>query len=87
MSLLDLIINNKLEEAKETLNTILQEKILNRLRETKEYLSTDVGDVSDSLDEDVNIQRMGRVNRIRRRIRRDSSGKMSMRRRYSMGLR
>lgn len=69
MRFLDLLLSDKLDEAKIELVSLINSIIHNRLEEAKQYLAT-------SILEDINIQRMGRVTRIRRRIRRDSSGKI-----------
>ena len=70
MNFIDLLLSNKLDEAKQELVSLINSTILNRLEEAKQYLAQSI------LDEDANIQRMGRITRIRRRIRRDSSGKI-----------
>lgn len=69
MSFIDLLLNNKLDEAKQFLFNQLNEIVFKRLDEAKQYIAS-------TLDEDANIQKMGRITRIRRRIRRDSSGKI-----------
>ena len=70
MKFIDLLLSNKLEEAKQELVSMINKAVLNHLEEAKQYISFSI------LDEDSNIQRMGRITRIRRRIRRDSSGKI-----------
>ena len=70
MNFIDLLLSNKLEEAKQELVSMINKAVLNHLEEAKQYISFSI------LDEDSNIQRMGRITRIRRRIRRDSSGKI-----------
>ena len=70
MDFINFLLSGKLEEAKQALFNSINEIVLKRLEEAKQYLSLSI------LDEDANIQRMGRITRIRRRIRRDKSGKI-----------
>jgi len=82
MKIINLIATNKLSEAKnhivDNLNTILERK----LQQYKKYVSEMVYEPDDEvLNEAVarkttNIIRMGRVNRIRRRIRRNKQGRI-----------
>jgi len=75
MSLVDLIIDKKLNEAKDQIFASLQEKILKRLEEAKRYVAAEItGEVNEARN--PNIVRMGRVQKIRRRIRRNKKGKI-----------
>lgn len=76
MNLIELIINNKLDEAKQVLFDKLNSICEKRLEETKQYIASDVYE----LDENSNIIKMGKIQNIRRRIRRDSSGKIYVQR-------
>lgn len=69
MNLIQLIKENKLEDAKNVLIDKLASIIDSRLKEAKQY-------ILHPIDESSNIIRSGRVQTIRRRIRRDSKGKI-----------
>lgn len=78
MNLIQLIINNKLEEAKKAIFEMIQAKADVYLSEAKQYLAIEY---SQELEEaSNNIMKMGKINRISRRIRRDSSGKIVVQR-------
>lgn len=80
MNLIKLIAENRLEEAKLAIIEKLNSIVSKRLQEAKEYLATEDFEF-DELDEaSSNIIRMGRINKVRRRIRRDSSGKIVIQR-------
>lgn len=80
MNLIKLIAENRLEEAKLAIIEKLNSIVSKRLQEAKEYLATEDFEF-DELDEaSSNIIRMGRINKVRRRIRRDSSGKIIIQR-------
>jgi hypothetical protein len=75
MSLVDLIIDKKFNEAKRDIIASLEEKILRRLEEAKRYVAAEfTGEVTEARN--PNIVRMGRVQRIRRRVRRNKKGKI-----------
>ena len=76
MKFIQLIAQNRLDEAKQNLFENIQKRILEKLEETKKEL---VNKVYNNLDE-ANIMRMGRVSRIRRRIRRNPQGKIVVQR-------
>jgi hypothetical protein len=78
MNLIQLIINNKLDEAKSMIFEMLKAKADRCLDEAKQYLA--IEKYQDLEEASNNIMRMGRINRIRRRIRRDSSGKIIVQR-------
>lgn len=74
MNIIELIAENKLVEAKEKILNRLHEIAQNRILEAKEYIATE-----DMLDlDESNIIRLGRVYKIRRRVRRDSSGRITI---------
>lgn len=79
MNFVDLIIAGKLDEAKEYIGNSLIEKMKERLAEAKRYVSTDM--FEEVLDEAVprrnpNIIKIGRIQKIRRRIRRNKAGRI-----------
>jgi hypothetical protein len=78
MTLVDLIAQNKLTEAKEIIFNRLDEIAAEHLEEEKTYVAsttyTEV-EVDEQLDE-ANVMRVGRVQKIRRRIRRNKKGQI-----------
>jgi hypothetical protein len=81
MKFIGLIIDNKLIEAKEELFAKLNSIATKRLEEAKRYVAEDMFEHVEELDEaaprrNVNIVKMGRVQKIRRRIRRNAKGKI-----------
>jgi hypothetical protein len=79
MNLIDLIITGKLDEAKKVFENRLIDKMKERLAEAKRYVASDM--FEKVLDEaapkrNPNIIKMGRIQRIRRRIRRNAKGKI-----------
>jgi hypothetical protein len=80
MRFVDLILQNKLVEAKQLFFAQLSERISKRLEEKRREISADIyGDDVDILDEG-NIVRQGRIQKIRRRIRRDAKGRIIVQR-------
>ena len=80
MRFVDLILQNKLVEAKQLFFAQLSERICKRLEEKRREISADIyGDDADILDEG-NIVRQGRIQKIRRRIRRDAKGRIIVQR-------
>jgi hypothetical protein len=79
VSFVDLILQNKLAEAKELLIANINELIIERLQEAKRYAAADRFEVVE-LDEiakrNPNIIKIGRINKIRRRIRRNAKGRI-----------
>lgn len=81
MNFINKLIEGKLDEAKQSIFNRLNEIVYKRLKEEKKDLAEEIFEDVEQLDEAVprrnpNIIRMGRVKRIRRRIRRDSKGKI-----------
>ena len=74
----DLILSNKLDEAKDILRSRLDEIVSKRLQEAKRYVAEDMLEEVEELDEagNANIIKMGRINKIRRRVRRNAKGKI-----------
>ena len=79
MKLIDLIIENKLSEAKKLIYDLLNSNASDKLDETKKNVSENVYKEVEELDEG-NIVRMGRIQRIRRRIRRNKKGRIVVQR-------
>lgn len=89
MSFVELILQNKLDEAKELIFARLDEIASVRLEEAKPYV-VDAMYEEIEVDEEVleeaakrrnpNIVKMGRIQRIRRRIRRNKKGKIIVQR-------
>jgi len=77
MKLIDLIINDKLSEAKKLIYNLLNKKAVNEIVEEGKNVSFE-GEV-EQLNEG-NIVRMGRIQRIRRRIRRNKKGRIVVQR-------
>jgi len=73
MNFLDKIIQNKLEEAKKSLFDRLDEIAAKRLNNLKEQV---VHNMFEATRSNSNIIRMGRVQKIRRRIRRNAKGRI-----------
>ncbi len=74
MNFLKLLAQNKLEEAKQSIFDRLNEIVAQRLQEAKRYVQADVYEEVEELDEvakrNPNLVKMGRITKIRRRIRR-----------------
>lgn len=79
MKLIDLIFEGKLVEAKEELFNRLNEVAAKRLEEIKRTVAADIYEEVEIIDE-ANIQRMGRIQKIRRRIRRNAKGRIIVQR-------
>jgi hypothetical protein len=85
MKIVNLILQSKLSEAKdcivEKLNTILEQKLV----EYKKYVAESVyvfeeENLDEAVKRSTNIVKMGRVQRIRRRIRRNKQGRIVVQR-------
>jgi len=79
MNFIDLIALNKLDEAKSVLHSRLNEIVSKRIQEAKRYVAADVLENVEELDEakrNTNIIKMGRITKIRRRIRRNAKGRI-----------
>lgn len=84
MRLLDLIATNRLNEAKEIVYEKLNAIAAKRLEEHKKVIPEIVFEQVEGIEEAVrrtpNIVRMGRIKKIRRRIRRNKKGKIVVQR-------
>jgi hypothetical protein len=79
MNLIDLIIQGKLDEARKCCCDRLKEIASKRLEEAKRYVVADMfEEVEEQLDEkrNPNLVKMGRITKVRRRIRRNAKGKI-----------
>ena len=78
MSLVDLIVSGRLAEARKLVFTILDEMSSERLQEEKIVVGQDTYTlVEEVLDEaSTNVIKMGRIKKIRRRIRRNAQGRI-----------
>jgi hypothetical protein len=82
MNFIDSIIKGKLDEARKELSNRLNEITAKRLAEAKRYVEADmfeeveVEDLDEAAKRNPNIIRMGRINKIRRRIRRNKKGRI-----------
>lgn len=89
MNFVDLILQNKLDEAKELIFARLDEIASVRMEEAKPYIVDDMFEEIE-VDEEVleeaakkrnpNIVKMGRIQKIRRRIRRNKKGRIIVQR-------
>lgn len=80
MNFVQKIIEGKLDEAKKVLFDRLDEISAKMLQQAKIYVATDSFETVEEIDEAVrrnpNIIRMGKVQKIRRRIRRNAKGRI-----------
>ena len=78
MKFIDLIVEGKLDEAREALKARLDEIAAKRLAEAKHYVEADMFEEVEELDEkrNPNLIKMGRITRVRRRIRRNAKGRI-----------
>ena len=80
MNLIDLIIEGRLDEARQCCCDRLKEKVAKRLEEAKRYVEADMFEEVEELDEAVrrnpNLIKQGRITKIRRRIRRNAKGRI-----------
>ncbi len=83
MRLIDLIIEGKHLEAKEFIYSRLNEVAAKRLEEEKRIIAADIYedvDLDDEFLNEANIVRQGRIQKIRRRIRRNAKGRIVVQR-------
>lgn len=82
MKFIDLLAQNKLNDFKEEIYSVLNSIAAKRLEEAKRIISADIYEEVEQLEEVVsrNIVRMGRVQKIRRRIRRNKKGRIIVQR-------
>jgi hypothetical protein len=76
MTFVELIARNKLVEAKSFIFERLEQMVATRLQAEKVAVADDIYEwVEEELDE-ANVMRMGRITKIRRRIRRNAKGRI-----------
>ena len=77
-----MIINGQLTEAKELIKEKLDSIRLQRLEEVKKYIAADIyeEELYESVPVSTNVVKMGRIQKIRRRIRRSSKGRIVVQR-------
>jgi len=80
MSILDSIIHKHLTEAKEQIFARLDEIRTKRLEEAKRYVAADMFEEVELDEASNNIVKMGRIQKIRRRIRRNKKGRIIVQR-------
>jgi hypothetical protein len=80
LNFVNLILQNKLDEAKKVLFDRLDEMVAERTESAKRYVAADRLEEVEKLEEvarrNINIIKMGRINKIRRRIRRSAKGRI-----------
>lgn len=80
VNFVDLILQNRLDEAKEVLFDRLNELVAERVESAKRYVAADRFEEVEELEEatrrNPNIIKMGRIQKIRRRIRRNTKGRI-----------
>jgi hypothetical protein len=79
MNFIELISQNKLSEAKDVIFAHMNSVVAKRLEEEKRAIAVDIYDVVEDLTE-ANIVRQGRIQKIRRRIRRNAKGRIVVQR-------
>jgi hypothetical protein len=80
MNLIDLIIEGRLDEARQYCCNDLKEKVTRRLKQAKRYVEADIFEEVEEFNEVVkrnpNLIKQGRITKIRRRIRRNAKGRI-----------
>ena len=79
MNFIELISQNKLSEAKDFVFAHLNSVVAKRLEEEKRAIAVDIYDAVEDLVE-ANIVKQGRIQKIRRRIRRNAKGRIVVQR-------
>jgi hypothetical protein len=85
MKIIDLIIENKLSEAKNIIREKLDSIVQIKLEEVKRYVVEKTyveseEELTEAVKKSTNIVKMGRIKRIRRRIRRNNKGRIVVQR-------
>jgi hypothetical protein len=80
MSVLDSIIHRKLTKARELIFARLDELVAQRLSEAKRYVAADMFEEIELDEASSNIVKMGRIQKVRRRIRRNAKGRIIVQR-------
>ena len=76
MNFIDNIISGQLDLAKEDVYSLLNVIAAKRLEEIKKYVSSDIYELEEAKRPSSNILKIGRVQKIRRRIRRNAKGRI-----------
>lgn len=81
MNFIQKIIENKLDEAKDSIFNRLNQIVANRLQEAKRYVAEDTyvfeeESLEEATKRNPNIIKQGRIQKIRRRIRRNGKGRI-----------
>jgi hypothetical protein len=79
MNFIELISQNKLSEARDIIFAHMNSVVAKRLEEEKRAIAVDIYDVVEDLVES-NIVKQGRIQKIRRRIRRNAKGRIVVQR-------
>ena len=86
MSFVEHILNSKLEEAREVIFARLDQLVAQKLEEAKPFVVDEMfeevewEDLDEAVKRNPNVVRMGRINKIRRRIRRNAKGRIIVQR-------
>jgi hypothetical protein len=86
MSFVEHIINSKLDEAREAIFARLDELVAQKLEEAKPFVVDEMfeevewEDLDEATKRNTNIVKMGRIHKIRRRIRRNQKGRIVVQR-------
>ena len=86
MSFVEHILNSKLEEAREVIFARLDQLVAQKLEEAKPFVvdamfeEVEWEDLDEAVKRNPNVVRMGRINKIRRRIRRNVKGRIIVQR-------
>ena len=76
MNFIDLVAKNKLLEAKSFIFERLEQMIATRLEAEKVAVADDIYEWAEEELDEANVMKMGRITRIRRRIRRNAKGRI-----------
>jgi hypothetical protein len=86
MSFVEHILNSKLEEAREAIFARLDQLVAQKLEEAKPFVvdamfeEVEWEDLDEAIKRNPNIVKMGRIHKIRRRIRRNQKGRIIVQR-------
>ena len=80
MTFLESIIHRKLDEARDIIYARLSEISAQRLEEAKRYVAADMFEDVQLDEASANVVKMGRIQKIRRRIRRNAKGRIIVQR-------
>ena len=78
MKFVELIASNNLSEAKESILSRLSELVSKKLEEAKRYVAEDLLEEIELDEASSNIIKMGRITKVRRRIRRNAKGRITV---------